>query len=57
MTDGKVDDVRGKAKEAIGDLADDGTLKNEGKVDQAEGSIKDKVDSAADKVKDALKRD
>jgi uncharacterized protein YjbJ (UPF0337 family) len=57
MTDGNVDDVRGKAKEAIGDLTDDKSLKNEGKVDQAEGSVKDKVDDAADKVKDAIKRD
>jgi uncharacterized protein YjbJ (UPF0337 family) len=57
MTDGNVDDVRGKAKEAIGDLTDDDSMKNEGKVDQAEGSIKDKVDDAADKVKDAIKRD
>jgi uncharacterized protein YjbJ (UPF0337 family) len=57
MTDGTTDDLKGRAKEAAGDLTNDDSLKNEGKVDRASGSIKDKVGGAADKVKDALRKD
>lgn len=57
MGDGTVDTAKGRVKEAAGDLTDDDSLKNEGKVDRASGSIKDKVGEAADKVKDALRRD
>jgi uncharacterized protein YjbJ (UPF0337 family) len=57
MSDGTTDDLKGRAKEAAGDLTDDKSLKNEGKVDRASGSIKDKVGDAADKVKDALRKD
>jgi uncharacterized protein YjbJ (UPF0337 family) len=49
------DDAKGKVKEAAGDLTDDQSLKNEGKVDQATGTIKDKVGDAADKVKDVIR--
>jgi uncharacterized protein YjbJ (UPF0337 family) len=48
------DEAKGRMKEAAGDLTDNDRLKNEGKVDQAEGKVKDKVDEAADKVKDKL---
>jgi uncharacterized protein YjbJ (UPF0337 family) len=57
MSDGTADDLKGRAKEAAGSLTDDDSLKNEGKVDRASGSIKDKVGDAADKVKDALRKD
>jgi uncharacterized protein YjbJ (UPF0337 family) len=57
MSDGKVDKVKGRAKEAVGDLTDDEDLKREGKVDKATGSIKDKVDKAADKAKNVVNRD
>lgn len=57
MSDGTADDLKGRAKEAAGDLTDDKSLKNEGKVDRASGSVKDKVGDAADKVKDALRKD
>jgi uncharacterized protein YjbJ (UPF0337 family) len=57
MSDGTTDDLKGRAKEAAGDLTDDDSLKNEGKVDRASGSVKDKVGGAADKVKDALRKD
>ena len=51
-----IDDLKGRAKEAAGDLTDDDDLKREGKVDQATGTVKDKVGDAADKVKDVLDR-
>ena len=57
MNDGTSDDLKGRAKEAAGALTDDKSLKNEGKVDQASGSVKDKVGDAADKVKDLLRKD
>jgi uncharacterized protein YjbJ (UPF0337 family) len=57
MGDGTTDDLKGRAKEAAGDLTDDQSLKNEGKVDRASGTVKDKVGDAADKAKDALRKD
>jgi uncharacterized protein YjbJ (UPF0337 family) len=52
--DGKIDDAKGRVKEAAGDLTDNDSLKNEGKVDRASGTVKDKVGGAADKVKDVV---
>lgn len=56
MGDGSADTAKGRAKEAAGDLTGDDDLKTEGKVDRASGGIKDKVGEAADRVKDALRR-
>ena len=50
---GSIDDVKGKAKEALGDLTNYDKLKQEGKVDQATGKVKDAVESVSDKAKDA----
>jgi uncharacterized protein YjbJ (UPF0337 family) len=52
-----IDEAKGRAKEAAGDLTDDDKLKREGKVDRAVSSIKEKVDDAADKVKDKVGHD
>jgi uncharacterized protein YjbJ (UPF0337 family) len=52
--DGKFDDAKGRLKEAAGDLTDNQDLRNEGKVDKAAGSVKNKVAEAADKVKEAV---
>ena len=49
-----MDDLKGRAKEAAGDLTNDDDLKREGKIDQAAGAVKDKVGDAADKVKDVF---
>jgi len=57
MTDKNVDEGKGRIKEAAGSLTSDDSLKNEGKGDQAKASIKDKVDSVADKAKSLLDRD
>jgi uncharacterized protein YjbJ (UPF0337 family) len=45
------DDLKGRVKEAAGDLTDNDDLKREGKVDQATGKVKDVVDDIADKFK------
>lgn len=50
----KIDELKGRTKEAAGDVSGDRNLKNEGKVDRASASAKGKVGDAADKVKDAM---
>jgi uncharacterized protein YjbJ (UPF0337 family) len=49
-----MDDLKGRAKEAVGDLTDDSELKKEGKLDQVKSTVKDKTDEAIDKVKDVV---
>jgi uncharacterized protein YjbJ (UPF0337 family) len=50
----KIDDAKGKAKEAVGDATDDQDLKREGKMDRAGASVKEKVGNAVDTVKDKI---
>ena len=57
MSDGTMDEAKGRLKQAGGDLTDDQDLKNEGKVDKAEGTVKDKADDVADKAKDIVGKD
>ncbi|HET7483231.1 MAG TPA: CsbD family protein [Actinomycetota bacterium] len=47
----KAEELKGKAKEGIGDATDDKSLENEGKWDQTKGNMK----QAGEKVKDAFK--
>jgi uncharacterized protein YjbJ (UPF0337 family) len=48
----KIDELGGKAKEAVGKATGDRALKNQGRRDQAEADLK----NAGEKVKDAFKR-
>jgi len=48
------DDLKGRAKEAAGDLTNDQDLKDEGKTDRMAGAVKEKVGDAKDKVEDAV---
>jgi uncharacterized protein YjbJ (UPF0337 family) len=52
---GTTDQIKGRVKEAVGILTDDQKLKNEGKLDQTVGKIKQTVEQAVDKAKDAVK--
>jgi uncharacterized protein YjbJ (UPF0337 family) len=52
-----MDDLKGRAKEAAGDLTNDADLKREGKIDQATGAVKYKVGDVADKAKDLFGKD
>jgi len=52
--DGKIDDAKGRVKEAAGDLTNNDDLKREGKVDQAAGKVKEKVEDAKDWVEDKI---
>lgn len=49
-----IDEAKGRAKQAAGDLTDDPALKREGKVDRAASGAKEKVGDAADAVKDKV---
>jgi uncharacterized protein YjbJ (UPF0337 family) len=51
---GKTDTVKGRVKEAAGALANDKSLKREGRIDQAAGKVKDAVEGAVDAVKNAV---
>jgi uncharacterized protein YjbJ (UPF0337 family) len=57
MGDGTKDNIKGDLKELGGDVTGDDSLKNEGKVDKATGSVKDAVGGVADKVKDVVNPD
>jgi len=48
----KIDEAKGRTKQAAGDLTDDEELKREGKIDRATSTAKEKIDEVADKVKD-----
>lgn len=48
------DDMKGRAKEAAGDLTGNERLQREGKADQIEGKVKEFVDDARDKVEDVI---
>jgi uncharacterized protein YjbJ (UPF0337 family) len=48
---GTTDKIKGRVKEAAGVLTNDKRLKNEGRVDQASGAIKDGIEKVVDKVK------
>jgi uncharacterized protein YjbJ (UPF0337 family) len=52
--EGKLDEGKGRVKEAAGSLTDDTSLKNEGKVDKASGKTKQALGDAADATGDAI---
>jgi uncharacterized protein YjbJ (UPF0337 family) len=51
---GNLDQAKGRAKQAMGDLTDDDDMRREGKVDEKAGDVKDKVGDAVDKVKEKI---
>jgi len=56
MTNKHIDKAKGRVKEAAGALTGDRHLKNEGRVDQAEGSAKKAVDRVGDTLTGRNKR-
>jgi uncharacterized protein YjbJ (UPF0337 family) len=48
------DDIKGRTKEAVGDLTDDKDLKAEGQTDRTAGKAKELVDDAKDKIEDGV---
>jgi uncharacterized protein YjbJ (UPF0337 family) len=51
---GKMDQIKGRIKEAAGVLADDDNLKSEGKMDQVAGKVKEKVERVKGKLEQAV---
>lgn len=47
---GKTDQVKGRAKEAVGNLTGDKDLQSEGKVDRRAGETKEKLGHANEKI-------
>jgi uncharacterized protein YjbJ (UPF0337 family) len=52
--DGKIDQAKGKAKQAVGDLTNDDNLKAEGEADEVAGKVQDTVGRGARKVGEAI---
>jgi len=52
---GTSDKIKGRVKEAVGALTNDQRLKDEGKLDQATGKIKEVVERVIDKTKNVVK--
>ena len=50
-----VDDLKGRAKKAVGALSGDEQLEREGTVDRVVSDVKEGVDLIAEKVKDLLR--
>jgi uncharacterized protein YjbJ (UPF0337 family) len=48
------DELKGRAKRAAGDVTDNDDLKREGKVEEAAGTTKNKIEQVADKIKEHL---
>ncbi|WP_228988637.1 CsbD family protein [Streptomyces sp. DH8] len=60
MSDGAMDKLKGKGKEAVGKVTGDRRKEAEGKADQAKGGAKDTADGLGERakgVKDSLRRD
>ncbi|MFI7327877.1 CsbD family protein [Streptomyces rubiginosohelvolus] len=60
MSDGAMDKLKGKGKEAVGKLTGDRRKEAEGKADQTKGGVKDATDGLGERakgVKDSLARD
>ena len=53
---GKTDEVKGRIKEAAGELTGNDELRTEGKTDQAIGKVKQVAEKAVDKVEEAVKK-
>jgi len=51
---GKTDQMKGKAKEAVGDLTGNKDLKSEGKADRQAGEAKEKVGKVQEKVEEVI---
>ncbi len=51
---GEMDKMKGRVKQAAGDLTDDEDLQREGERDEAAGKVKDITDKVKDKVDDAV---
>lgn len=54
MSDHIAEDMKGRVKEAVGDLTGNAELKHEGQLDQASAAVKKTVDKAVGSVTDLI---
>ena len=54
MASAQPDDIKGRVKEAAGDLTNNKDLKREGKTDKAAANVKSGVDSVRNKIEDGV---
>jgi len=57
--EGKIDELKGKVKEGVGDATDDERLEAEGETDQVKGKakgVKGDVKDAGEKVKEGINK-
>ena len=54
MTEGKSDELKGRVKQAAGDLTGNQDLRREGKNDERGGKIKQHVEDAKDKIEEGV---
>jgi uncharacterized protein YjbJ (UPF0337 family) len=54
MSEHKGEEMKGRLKEAVGDVTGDKNLQREGKIDEASAVTKKTIEDAADKVKDVI---
>ena len=52
--DTNADDLKGRAKEAVGDLTNNDHLKREGQTDRKVGKAKELIDDVSEKAKDLI---
>ena len=55
--DAKMDEAKGRMKEAAGDITDNDDMKREGKADRMGATVKEKATEVVDKAKDLIDRD
>ena len=48
------EDIKGRIKEAVGDITGDKALRHEGELDRASAATKKALDDVADKAKDIV---
>jgi uncharacterized protein YjbJ (UPF0337 family) len=52
--DANTDDLKGRAKEAVGDLTNNDHLKREGRTDRKVGKAKELIDDVSEKAKELV---
>jgi uncharacterized protein YjbJ (UPF0337 family) len=54
--DGKIDQAKGRVKQAVGDLTDNDDLKAEGQVDEAGGKVEEAVGQLQQDAAEAIEK-
>lgn len=57
MGDHKGEEMKGRIKEAAGDITADKELQREGQIEQGSAKVKRTIDGAADKLKEVVDND